>query len=487
MEAEQKADSDTELESQDKKTEKPTIDPLKLDAQYTPIDGFQEWASLPVDDNLWQQKVRALENRRASASAGDLDSAIEFAVRAAAVDSGAIEGLYQTDRGLTITIALKEADWQTKMRSHDERMPDFFEAQLEAYDLASEVASSREPVTEVWIRELQEVLCRPQATYTVQTPQGLAESALPKGEYKRTPNHVKQADGAMHAYAPVDLTPAEMHRLVDELNSTEFGIAHPVLQAAYAHYAFVAIHPFADGNGRVARALASVYLRRDSYIPLLILVERRSEYFSALEAADGGELQVFVDFVFDQGIDTFALMASELGPRPEELIEPLAKLYESYGGLTFQELDQKATKLIQHFVGLTRNVINELPQPSGFKLTYSVDTGGNTFAFDDPAYRQTISGGGIARTTLSTVRPANADFRVEYQVLVAQEEGARYPFRLMCSIPDVAPLEVRLNEVHPQLSDALNTKLIAWTRPILADALAELRVRAESALHRAGF
>lgn len=27
--------------------------------------------------------------------------------------------------------------------------------------------------------------------------------------------------------------------------------AHPVLQAAWAHFAFVAVHPFADGNGRV--------------------------------------------------------------------------------------------------------------------------------------------------------------------------------------------------------------------------------------------
>jgi Fic family protein len=53
-----------------------------------------------------------------------------------------------------------------------------------------------------------------------------------------------------------------------------------------AHYAFVAIHPFADGNGRVARALASVFTYRAYSVPVLILAESRNDYLTNLEAAD---------------------------------------------------------------------------------------------------------------------------------------------------------------------------------------------------------
>jgi len=100
------------------------------------------------------------------------------------------------------------------------------------------------------------------------TTVGPQEQALPKGQYKIMPNHVRTRKGADHSYAPVDVTPAEMARLVAELRSDAFLTAHPVLQAAYAHYGLVAIHPFADGNGRVARARRLLSLIGRSRCPL---------------------------------------------------------------------------------------------------------------------------------------------------------------------------------------------------------------------------
>lgn len=124
-----------------------------------------------------------------------------------------------------------------------------------------------------------------------------------------------------------------MRRLCKELSSKEFAAAHPVLQAAYSHYCLVAIHPFADGNGRVARALASVYLYRAASIPLLILFDNRSVYFDALTQADTGNPQVFVDFVMDRAIDAFMLVSESLraaqAPSPEELLTELDRLYGS--------------------------------------------------------------------------------------------------------------------------------------------------------------
>lgn len=487
MEAEQKADSDTELESRDKKTDKLAIDPLKLDAQYEPIDGFQEWSGLSIETAIWTRHLDFLEARKATLDPSQLDHAIEVAMRAAAVDSGAIEGLYETTRGLTLTIALKQTAWEDSMRSNDERMHDYFEAQLAAYHLSEEIATSTRPVTEVWIRQLHEVLCRPQATYKVLTSQGWTESPLPKGEYKSSPNHVVQADGATHAYAPVESTPAEMHRLVEELNSSAFASAPPVLQAAFAHYAFVAIHPFADGNGRMARALASVFLRRHSYVPLLILADQQPEYFEALEAADQGDLQTFADFVFDRGIDAFALVTSELGPTPSELLKPLARLYESYGGLTFQELDQKAGGIINTVNMINDKVIANLPKYSGLNLGIRSEIVGNPHEVDDPAYRHPISGRAVCRVRLDSPPPATAQVVYQYEVVVAREVGARYAFRLVCSRPDVAALEVRLKDVHPQMSDSLTAQLDALANRALAEGLEDLADKAKTSLQQAGY
>lgn len=121
--------------------------------------------------------------------------------------------------------------------------------------------------------------------------------------YKAQPNHVVQADGSSHAYAPVDDTPGEMHRLVSELRSTEFASAHPLLQASFAHHALAAVHPFSDGNGRVARVLASVYLLRAVSVPLVVFADQRGLYLQALAAADEGRLSAFVDFIEERAVD----------------------------------------------------------------------------------------------------------------------------------------------------------------------------------------
>ena len=65
-----------------------------------------------------------------------------------------------------------------------------------------------------------------------------------------------------------------------------FEQAHPVLRTAYAHYALVVVHPFADLNGRAARALASTFLLQAQQIPLVIFADQRNEYLDALTAAD---------------------------------------------------------------------------------------------------------------------------------------------------------------------------------------------------------
>ena len=115
-------------------------------------------------------------------------------------------------------------------------------------------------MTASFVRDLHTAVCRREDTYTACFKDGAGalrpiEVTLPKGTYKDRPNHVIRRDGTGVAFAPVNDTGPEMRRLIDQVNGDEFSQAHPVLQAVYMHHGLAHIHPFADGNGRVARAL----------------------------------------------------------------------------------------------------------------------------------------------------------------------------------------------------------------------------------------
>ena len=60
---------------------------------------------------------------------------------------------------------------------------------------------------------------------------------------------------------------------------------HPIERAARVHADFVKIHPFTDGNGRTSRLLMNLELMKDGYPPVVFPIERRLEYYEALDAA----------------------------------------------------------------------------------------------------------------------------------------------------------------------------------------------------------
>lgn len=70
-----------------------------------------------------------------------------------------------------------------------------------------------------------------------------------------------------------------------------------MLQAAYSHHALTAVHPFADGNGRVARLVASIWLLRRVSVPLWVETTDRDRYLDVLSAADRGDHQPLLRFV----------------------------------------------------------------------------------------------------------------------------------------------------------------------------------------------
>ncbi len=72
---------------------------------------------------------------------------------------------------------------------------------------------------------------------------------------------------------------------------------HPVEFAALAHKEFVFIHPFLDGNGRVARLLMNTILMQEGYVITIIPPIVRQEYIASLETARDGNDRDFVDLI----------------------------------------------------------------------------------------------------------------------------------------------------------------------------------------------
>lgn len=77
----------------------------------------------------------------------------------------------------------------------------------------------------------------------------------------------------------------------------------PVAFAALAHKNFVCIHPFKDGNGRVARLLMNLLLIRDGYLPVIIPPILRNEYIASLEKAHANDTD-FVEFIKERELES---------------------------------------------------------------------------------------------------------------------------------------------------------------------------------------
>lgn len=102
-----------------------------------------------------------------------------------------------------------------------------------------------------------------------------------------------------------------MDRLV-EMYATHLGQGVPVeVEAAWLHHRFTQIHPFADGNGRVARAISSLVFIRAGWFPLIVRREDWTRYVDALELADQEDLRPLVE-LFVEAQRNALIQASEV-------------------------------------------------------------------------------------------------------------------------------------------------------------------------------
>ncbi len=236
---------------------------------------------------------RAQKARLQTESPSGLHDFTQRLVRRLSVETGILERLYDLDRGTTEALVANGFREELVSRSSTDidpsRLIDILRDQESGIQLVVDCVARSRPLTKSVLHELHATLLRHQDTTTAVDQFGnRREIPLHKGRFKEHPNNPKRPDGSLHEYCPPIHVEAEVDRLLSLLNEYEHD--DPVLVAAWLHHRFAQIHPYQDGNGRVARALTTLVLLRAGLLPLVVDRDMRVEYIDALEHADGGRL-----------------------------------------------------------------------------------------------------------------------------------------------------------------------------------------------------
>lgn len=283
-----------------------------------------------------------------------------------AIETGIIENLYSIDRG--ITQLLIEKGIEASLIPHGstdkpaEQIVPILKDQEEVLDGIFDFVARRRDLSNSYIKELHQALTRHQTT--VQAVDGLGQSVeveLLRGQWKRLPNNPTRPNGTVFEYCPPEHVDAEMDTLMRLHDAHLLQKVPPEIEAGWLHHRFTQIHPFQDGNGRIARALASLVFLRSGWFPLVIHRDLREEYISALEHADEGNLSALVDLFSRIQKKAFlkALSLSEnvlQEPSPlKQIISAATERLRARKWSSFKRMQSKAFELSKRLEGFAEN------------------------------------------------------------------------------------------------------------------------------------
>ena len=215
-----------------------------------------------------------------------------------AIETGLIERLYTLDRGITQLLIERGIDAALiphHVAGNPEQVAAMILDQRDAVESVFAFVQRERTISTGYVKELHSLFTRNQR-FAEGLDQFGNKSPVPllRGDYKKQPNNPTRPDGTTHFYCPPEHVAAEMDQLI-AWNTSHEGVA-PEVEAAWLHHRFAQIHPFQDGNGRVARALATLIFIKADWLPLVVRDSERAKYIDALESADGGDLRPLVSF-----------------------------------------------------------------------------------------------------------------------------------------------------------------------------------------------
>ncbi|MGD2095368.1 MAG: Fic family protein [Phycisphaerales bacterium] len=290
---------------------------------WTPIKFSEKWteATTARFDDL----APSWYKRRQTLTEGDDDykEFLERLKREHAIETGIVEKLYDLSEGITQTF-IKEGFIDSYI-GHDDtniaprQLMGYLNDHFEALDFIFAVVQSHRELSNGFIKELHALLTKHQKT----TPavNGLGRQThmeLSKGEFKKLPNNPRKEDGTLCLYCPPEQVESEMEKLLNIYEKLVIEEENPIIVSAWFHHAFTQIHPFQDGNGRMARLLSSLIWIKAGLFPLTVKRTEKSSYIKALEKADAGDPSHLVAFFSEaqsKSIDSFLNYKMEVKPK----------------------------------------------------------------------------------------------------------------------------------------------------------------------------
>ena len=286
----------------------------------------------------WREARRELEDSKIDRTL--LDLWLREQNRAFAIETGQIEGLYLLRRGVTPHLVTEGFESVRAAHSVGSDLGDFddrtlrglLEDQQETLETVLDLAKDGAPLSHTTIRGLHANLTRHQDTAT--GIHGLTGERiripLRKGAYKIRPNNPRRADGFVHEYCPPEQVDSEMDAFL------EFHHAHAdrqlptEVEAAWLHHAFVRIHPFQDGNGRISRLLVAYAFARNGEFPPIVPAYDKDTYIRNLDWADEGDLRPFIEYLALRSLEDTAFAAN----LARSIVRGRTHLRHGNGGLT---------------------------------------------------------------------------------------------------------------------------------------------------------
>jgi Fic family protein len=158
--------------------------------------------------------------------------------------------------------------------------------------------------------------------------------------------HNVQITGAKKRPPDHTLVPGFMSMFIKDINQRK---AHPDIVATILHHRFVAIHPFPDGNGRVARLLTNFYLMAKGYPPIVLRKSDRKRYYACLMSADDGDLErlgKFIALAVDEALSTYlAVFGKDLELVPLRILAKESPYSQEYLSLRARQGELDAVKI----------------------------------------------------------------------------------------------------------------------------------------------
>ena len=270
------------------------VNEIEIGHRWAPITDLTE-ADLAAASEELPPLARMWQNIRDELDPVQVHDFNERLKREWAIETGIIERLYTLDHGTTQLLIEKGIDAALIASNATDQPPELVAGMIQdhadAVDWLFDAATTKSPLSTSFVKQLHQFMTRKQQFATGSDVFGdRHDIKLRHGDFKVWPNNPRRPDGKIHEYCPPEQVDSEMDRLLAmHIRHWEAEAAADV-SAAWLHHRFAQIHPFQDGNGRVARALASLVLIGAGWFPLVVTRDNRIDYLQTLGDADDGNL-----------------------------------------------------------------------------------------------------------------------------------------------------------------------------------------------------